>query len=200
MEKNNQKDINLDTEGLQIQKLEAHNALLRYGMFSVVMFFAGLTSAYIVHKGFFGDKWDEIMLPPMFYYSTVIILISSVFGFLAIRYCKNDNFQMLSRCLMLIIFFGLLFSVFQYFGFESLWENDKRLTGDNLSSSYIHILVFAHFLHLLGGLVSLLVVFFKSLNKQYSSVNLNGLRLSIRFWHFLALLWLYLFFFLEVIN
>ena len=60
-------------------------------MFSVVMLFAGLTSAYIVSKGSLGSKWDTISLPSMFYASTCAIIISSIFGYLSVYYCKKDN-------------------------------------------------------------------------------------------------------------
>ena len=75
----------------KIQK--ARNTLLMIAMFSVVMLFAGLTSAYIVSKGALGSKWDYIDLPNMFYVSTMMILISGVFAYKALNYCKSNNFN-----------------------------------------------------------------------------------------------------------
>ena len=46
---------------------KAHNNLLLIAMFSIIMLFAGLTSAYIVSKGSLGLKWDYISMPTMFY-------------------------------------------------------------------------------------------------------------------------------------
>ena len=78
-----------DNTKLRIQN--AHQTLLMISMFSVVMLFAGLTSAYIVSKGSLGPKWDIIVLPNMFYLSTCAIIISSVFGYFSIQYCKKDD-------------------------------------------------------------------------------------------------------------
>ena len=50
----------------KFRKQSAQNTLLMIGMFSVIMLFAGLTSAYIVSKGGLGGKWDYIVLPNMF--------------------------------------------------------------------------------------------------------------------------------------
>ena len=58
---------------------KAHNNLLLIAMYSIIMLFAGLTSAYIVSKGALGSNWDIITLPTMFYISTAVIIISSFF-------------------------------------------------------------------------------------------------------------------------
>ena len=56
--------------------------MLMFGIFSIVMLFAGLTSAYIVSKGALSSeqKWDFISLPNVFTYSTIVILLSSLFA------------------------------------------------------------------------------------------------------------------------
>ena len=97
----------------KFKRQSAQNTLLMIGMFSIIMLFAGLTSAYIVSKGALGVKWDYIVLPNMFYYSTVMILASSLFGHFSVKFCKSDNSNMLKRFLSLTILCGLLFFVFQ---------------------------------------------------------------------------------------
>ena len=154
------------SSSLKIQK--AHRTLLMIAMFSIVMLFAGLTSAYIVSKGALGDKWDMIILPTMFYWSTGMIIISSIFA--------------------------------QILGWYNLVNSGKFLAGNNVASSYLYVITFTHLGHLIGGLVALLIAFIKSINKKYNSSNLNGLRLIIRFWHFLGILWIYLFLFLLFLN
>ena len=51
------------------------------GIGSIVMFFAGLTSAYVVRKP--QGNWIEFVLPNWFLYSTIIIVISSIFLIIA---------------------------------------------------------------------------------------------------------------------
>ena len=179
---------------------KAHQTLLMIGMFSIVMLFAGLTSAYIVSKGSFGDEWDDIVLPNMFYISTGMICISSFFGYASVRYSHTDNFKMITRSLLLTILFGLFFFLFQILGWKELVNQGKFLSGNNLASSYLYVLTLTHLAHLIGGITSLCVVLFYSIKKYYHSDNSNGLTLAIRFWHFLAILWLYLLLFLVFVN
>ena len=178
----------------------AHQSLLLISMFSVVMLFAGLTSAYIVSKGSLGSKWDIIILPNMFYFSTCAIIISSVFGYFSIQYCKKDNLGKIKTSLFWTIFFGVFFAFFQFFGWKELVDAGKFLSGNNVASSYIYIFTIAHLVHLLGGMLALIIAFFRSQQKRYHSKDFNGLKLTIRFWHFLGVLWLYLFAFLILIN
>ena len=187
-----------DNSKLRIQN--AHQSLLLISMFSVVMLFAGLTSAYIVSKGSLGPKWDIITLPNMFYLSTCAIIISSVFGYLSIQYCKKDNLDKIKTSLFCTILFGVFFTFFQFFGWKELVGAGKFLSGNNVASSYIYIFTIAHLIHVLGGMAALIFSFFRSQQKRYNSKNFNGLKLTIRFWHFLGVLWIYLFVFLILIN
>tara|TARA_B100001250_G_scaffold408685_1_gene431539 strand:- start:1431 stop:1994 length:564 start_codon:yes stop_codon:yes gene_type:complete len=183
------------------QKIKkAHRTLLTIGMFSIIMLFAGLTSAYIVSKGSLGAQWDSIVLPNMFYISTLMICISSVFGYFAINYVRSDHFKMLTKSLLCTILFGVLFFVFQIFGWYALINDGKFLTGNNVASSYIYVLTLTHIVHFVGGLLPLIIVWIRSISNKYSSGNFHGLKLVVRFWHFLAILWVYLFLFLLFIN
>ena len=184
-----------------IQKIQkARDTLLMVAMFSIVMLFAGLTSAYIVSKGSLGSKWDSIVLPNMFYISTLMILISSFFGYNTLKYSRSNNFKMISQSLLLTIVFGLGFSLFQFLGWNSLVNSGRFLSGNNVASSYLYILTLTHLAHLVGGLIALVVALFSSLKEKYNSNNFHSLKLIIRFWHFLGFLWLYLFLFLTLIN
>ena len=63
----------------KLRKEQAYKSMLMFGLFSIVMLFAGLTSAYIVSKGYLGSNWQSVKLPDTFLYSTILIVISSVF-------------------------------------------------------------------------------------------------------------------------
>jgi len=60
-------------------KDKASKQLLFIGIFSISMFFAGLTSAFIVRKA--EGNWTEFILPSWFLYSTIVIVISSLLLF-----------------------------------------------------------------------------------------------------------------------
>ena len=75
----------------EIKKEQSYKSMLMFGLFSIVMLFAGLTSAYIVSKGSMGSQWELVPLPKAFFYSTIIILISSVCLFLSNKYLQQKN-------------------------------------------------------------------------------------------------------------
>ena len=179
---------------------DAHQTLLMYGMFSIIMLFAGLTSAYIVSKKGLGSQWDDIILPNEFYISTLMICISSFFAHFALNYITSDNFKMLTKSLFLTILFGALFFLLQVLGWYALVKNGKFLSGNNVASSYLYVLTLTHIIHFIGGFIPLVVVYVRSIRRQYTSSNFNGVKLVVRFWHFLTILWLYLFLFLLFIN
>ncbi len=179
---------------------KAHNTLLMIAMFSVIMLFAGLTSAYIVSKGALGMNWDAISLPVPFYISTVIILLSSVCAQLVVQHVKANNFDMIKLYLLCTLLLGFSFFLSQFFGWKSLVNLGKFLSGNNVASSYLYVFTIAHMLHLIGGLIFVIISFFNSSYKYYNSDNLHGIKLIVKFWHFLGVLWIYLFLFLLFIN
>ncbi|MFB6305535.1 MAG: heme-copper oxidase subunit III, partial [Flavobacteriales bacterium] len=72
------------------QRLKKSKKMLTYiGIFSIIMFFAGLTSAYIVSQS--SGFWVSFDLPPSFWISTVIIIISSITFHLAYLFIKKDE-------------------------------------------------------------------------------------------------------------
>ena len=60
----------------QRKRIHPHKFTLWVGIASIVMMFAGLTSAYIVKRN--QANWVTFDLPVMFWYSTAIIIISSL--------------------------------------------------------------------------------------------------------------------------
>jgi cytochrome c oxidase subunit 3 len=70
----------------------------------------------------------------------------------------------------------------------------------NVSSSFVWVLTIIHFLHLILSLSGIIVVAFRANNGRYHSENTAGLKAIGVFWHFVGLLWLYLYVFLEFIN
>src|SRR5579872_1769290 len=72
-------------------KIPAQKILLWIGLVSIVMLFAGLTSAYIVTQA--DNLWVRSSLPKMFMVSTAFILISSFTMKWAVSSIKKDNYK-----------------------------------------------------------------------------------------------------------
>jgi len=174
--------------------------LLWIGIVSIVMFFSGWTSAVIVSKGGNGN-WLNIDLPFAFTLSSIIIVLSSItfhFGFISI---KKDNKNALKITSIVTLTLGLLFIVSQYYGWKELYSNGIVATGSSSTnaSSFIYLITVFHVLHLLAGILSLIVVAAKSFKEKYNSSNFLGVEVSLIYWHFLGILWIYLFLFLKYI-
>ena len=169
----------------------AKKQLLWIGMGSILMFFGGLTSAYIVRKP--EGNWLEFVLPEYFTFSTVIIALSSVVLFFVKGQLRKNNSAFPLALSVLLL--GLLFTFFQFKGWQQLIAQGVYLTGEgsNASGSFLYVLTLAHLVHLFGGLIALLYVTIQSKKKVFTIENSLAIDLTSLYWHFLALLWLFVF-------
>lgn len=169
--------------------------LLWIGIGSIIMFFAGLTSAYVVRKP--QGNWVEFILPDWFSYSTIIVVISSLI--LIIAKARIHIAKACSNLVLGTFFLGVMFAFFQFRGWQELTNQGVFLTGEgsNVSGSFLYVITLAHLVHLIGGLIAILVTAIKARQSRYSSNDYLGFDLTAIYWHFVGLLWIYLFFFLK---
>ena len=181
---------------LNPNKIRAKKMMLLFSLLSITMTFAGLTSAYIVSKGR-PDWLVDFELPELFYYSTFIIVLSSITIQIS-KYNLNKNKSKSNVLIWLFttLLFGILFCVFQFYAFKSLIDKGYYFAGaqSTITTSFIYVLTFLHAVHLIAGLVVLIVLLFNTLNNKYQ-LNKLGFHLGVTFWHFLDILWIYLFLF-----
>ena len=170
--------------------------LLYVSIGSIVMAFAGLTSAYVVTKGSgAGLTFD---LPAVFYYSTAIILISSLTINMALVAARKNNFQQITMWLVVTFALGLAFMFTQYSAWSELYQNKIYFAGrqSNAAGSFLYVITGLHLAHLAGGLLYLIGVIVRSSKQQFDAQNHLKLKLCAIYWHFLDILWIYLFVFL----
>jgi cytochrome c oxidase subunit 3 len=174
--------------------------ILYISMASILMFFAITTSALLVKKG---DvvSWEQFKLPSIFYISTVILIVSSALMHYSKNLYKEARFTASKTFMVLSIMVSLLFIYTQYLGFNTLNEIGMPLTG-NASGSFVYVIVGAHALHIIGGLVFSFIILAKSFIKkddfQTKTINakrLLSLELLTIYWHFIDFIWIYLFIF-----
>ncbi|PID70549.1 MAG: cytochrome oxidase subunit III [Flavobacteriales bacterium] len=184
---------------LQIRR-KASKQMLYIAIISMIMMFAGLTSAYIISSK--REDWVSFSLPNALYISTLLIVISSVMYSLAQASIKNNNKSKTTLFLFATLIFGVLFVIFQIVGFYQLKEAGLYFTGASsvVSSSLLVAISFAHILHVLAGLIVLSVIISKHLSGKYSDKNYLGVELGGIFWHFVDVLWLALFLFFLIIT
>lgn len=174
--------------------------LLWIGMVGMVMIFASLSSAYIVRmeKG----DWLNFELPQFFYISTAVIILSSVTMNWVLSAARKNDFKNIKLAAFLTLVLGITFVVCQFKAWGILVDQKVFFAGKsaNASGSFLYALTGLHLAHLAAGILALIVVCIKALRGMYNSENLLGIRLCAIFWHFLDLLWIYLFLFLLFVR
>lgn len=178
--------------------------ILWLGMASMTMFFAALTSSVIIKKGDF-KAWENFKLPSVFIYSTIAILFVSVFMHLSLTFYRKAKFSNFRTFLTLGFFAALLFLFLQYQGWIALTNMGMPLTG-NISGQFIYLLSSMHGLHIAVGLfVSLIFLFFAFRSRKDPIYELRNIanperllhmELLVQFWHYIDIVWIYLYFFL----
>ncbi|MEO0066647.1 MAG: hypothetical protein RI983_1973 [Bacteroidota bacterium] len=182
------------------KRIHPHKFTLWVAMGSIIMMFAGLTSAYIVKKN--QSSWLEFDLPVVFIYSTLVIIASSLTVHLAAKAFKAREMARYRTLITVTALLGVVFMALQVFGFMDLEARNIALTGakSNSAASFLLVITGLHMLHVLGGVIALLVMFIKayvSSVKNYSSLSIE---LVGTYWHFVDILWIYLFIFYNWIG
>lgn len=185
---------------VQRNKVHPHKFTLWVALASIIMMFAGLTSAYIVKRNQPG--WESFDLPLVFSYSTFVILLSSLTIQWAVRSFKERAMGRYRTLLTVTAALGMLFVILQIIGFFAFHNSDMRMVGLGSKPSFSFILAIGalHAIHVIGGVVALLFVFFRAYsakNRSYSNVPVEVVS---TYWHFVDALWIYLFVFFTWLN
>lgn len=183
-------------EEQEVRKGRTYKMLLLFGMISIFMIFAGLSSAYVVSKSR-PDWLKDFQLPSAFIYSTIVILISSLTFYSANKAMKANNRQLTTILLLTTLALGIAFVLLQFEGFSQVVANGYFFTGSesNVTTSFLYIAVIVHIAHLIGGIISLLIVIYNHFKQKYNPSQTLGIELSAMYWHFMDFIWIYLFLF-----
>jgi cytochrome c oxidase subunit 3 len=187
----------MTTEEHKARTARSYKLLLLFAMISMIMMFAGLTSAFVVSKSRV-DWLKDFQLPSAFFFSTVVIIGCSVTFHLAKKAIQKDNQKATTSFLFATLALGILFVILQFVGFSQIVASGYYFTGaeSSITTTFLYIVTVVHLLHLAGGLIALLIIIYKQLKQKYNSTQTLGIELGAMYWHFLDLLWVYLFLFL----
>lgn len=184
--------------GRSKKRMHPHKFTLWVAIGSIVMMFAGLTSAFIVKSN--QSTWVPVTVPKIFWVSTAAILLSSLTIQLALRSFKQRYMQQYRMLVGLTLILGIAFVLMQWLGFQQLW-NDQGITfRGGGAGQFLYVIFGLHALHVAGGVIALIVMFVKAFigrSKNYSSVPVE---VAATYWHFVDLLWLYLLVFFMLIG
>jgi cytochrome c oxidase subunit 3 len=187
----------MTTEEFKKRSDRSYKLLLLFAMISMTMMFAGLTSAYVVSKTR-TDWLKDFQLPSSFFISLGVIILCSVTFHLAKKTIQKDKRKETTILLLVTLALGVSFVFLQLEGFNQLFVKGLVPVGGSgaITVSFLYVVVLAHLLHLAGGIISLLIVIYNHFKQKYNSSQFLGIELGAMYWHFLDLLWIYLFLFL----
>ncbi|MBN7812266.1 cytochrome c oxidase subunit 3 [Algoriphagus sp. H41] len=162
-------------------------------MVTVVMVFAGLTSAYIVRQS--EGNWLEYELPNIFWATTGMVVLSSIALHWAYYSAKKDNLINLKVGMILTVLLGIGFLVGQWYSWVALVDEQVFFVG-NPSGSFLYVFTGLHGAHLISGVIFLIIVLISTFRLKVHSRAMDTMEMATTYWHFLGGLWIYLFMFL----
>ncbi|WP_175634053.1 cytochrome c oxidase subunit 3 [Pedobacter ghigonis] len=162
---------------------------------SSTIMFGGFTSYYLVFAASKG-KGHGLVLPDAFIYSSLVILASSVTLFLAARALKKLNFSSQRNLLWLTVILAVAFGIMQFNAWGSMVRTGATLVGNNAAISFIYVVSGLHLLHIIAGvgfIINALIGSYKNIPAAKSQYRME---IASIFWHFIDILWIYLYVFL----
>jgi cytochrome c oxidase subunit 3 len=162
---------------------------------AIVMMFTALSSAYIVRAASSND-WQPLAMPRILLFSTALIVTSSGTLEAARRKLKAQLSSAYNRWLLLTVLLGMGFLISQLLAWRQLSRQGIYLAS-NPHSSFFYLLTAAHGVHLLGGLLALIYLVIRT-SRQRKEELLEAKHHAAAdavtlYWHFMDVLWLYLF-------
>ncbi len=180
-------------------RIHPHKFNLYLAFASIMMMFGALTSAYIVKHA--AGNWLEYTMPVHFYYSTAVLLTSSICLHFSYKGFVNNKEGLYKGLLLIAFILGNLFMVLQYQGWISLFAVGVDLKA-NVSGSFLYLLTGLHVVHILGGVAAMIVAMIHAFSLPYIVTEKRKVRyqLVIQYWHFVDILWIYLLAFLMFVK
>jgi cytochrome c oxidase subunit 3 len=134
-----------------------------------------------------------------FTWSAITAVVSSITIFIAFRAAKQDELQLNKIFISATLVLGILFTVFQGLGWQTMVEQGLTFVNarpEDISASYVWVITFLHALHVLGGIVLLTVTLVQAFQLKVHKKRMTLMAVTHTYWHFVGLLWIYLFLFL----
>lgn len=186
-------------ENVQVEdrlNLKARKFLMWLFIIASFMMFAALTSGFIVYTEGNVERGIKVLLPNAFLYSSIIIVLSSVTAHLAFLSSKRLQLSKQRMYILLTIVLGICFFYSQYTAWQSLYNSGAYFVNYNASQSFIYVFSGAHLLHVLVGLFFLIYALIGVFRNLPPVRNVFRMEIASIFWHFLDILWIYLYVFL----
>ena len=161
------------------------------GSGGIIMVFAAFTSAMVVRAGL-GEDWKSFDLPAVLWFSTAVLLISSFTIEKAKRALRASAEGDLRKWLTATAVLGVVFLASQWAGWMDLVDRGLYMAA-NPSHSFFYVFTVAHGLHLFGGLIAIAYVTACVWRGRLWATREAVVEAAALYWHFMDVLWVYLF-------
>ena len=164
------------------------------GIFAITMSFVAFTSALFVREG--SGDWQHLTLPTMLYWNTIALIASSVTFQMSRRSIfvsgefRSDAGRAGAGWLVATLALGFVFVAGQLVAWSQLAGQGLYL-ATNPNSSFFYVLTAVHALHVCGGMLALLWLVRLRLGR-YTTIRRRAFESTAVYWHFMAVLWIYL--------
>ena len=195
----------------QFDDLEQQHEAVTLGMWAFlateIMFFGGLFTGYTVYRSAYPEAFaagSRILERPLGTINTAVLIASSLTMALAVRSAQLGKRQALVAFLLLTILLGSVFLGIKAVEYSHKFEH-HLVPGhwfhyDGPHAQQVHLFFFFYFvmtgmhaLHMVIGVGILAVLLFQSWRGRYSSLYFSPVENTGLYWHFVDLVWIFLF-------
>jgi cytochrome c oxidase subunit 3 len=165
---------------------------------SLVMLFGATVTGFIVIRNT-DLAWPEDLpaLPAVLWVSTLVLIVSSITMQAALNGIRRGDVGRLGLGLVATLSLGTVFLLLQAWSWWTWRASLLASTTDDEAQAFalsaFYVLTGVHGLHVIGGLVALTVVGILALRGVYTSTRHVGVASCTVYWHFLGVVWLFLF-------
>jgi len=169
--------------------------MLRFGWWayiaSEVMLFSSLIGVFLLAKRLYPEQ-IEILEVPLVTFNTFLLLMSSWAVVRSLGFAQQNNTVATARWLFISGVMGTVFVGIQIYEYNHLSHLGLTLTSSMFGSAF-YVLTGFHGVHVAVGVVWLFRNFIKALNGDFNNGNTIGLEVMGLYWHFVDVVWVFLF-------
>jgi len=189
------------------QQLEASTLGMWLFLVTEVMFFGGMLAAYMLYRIWYPVAWadgsNELNIV-MGGVNTAVLIFSSLTMAMAVRSAQTGRRNATMIFLVLTMLLGLTFLVIKFFEYKEKFELNHvpgpnfRFEGPEAPHVQIFFSVYfaltgVHALHMVIGFTLLSVILWMTYKNRFSPEWYTPIELAGLYWHFVDIVWIFLF-------
>ncbi len=159
-----------------------------------VLMFSVLFATYAVLRGSTngGISISQILNLPFVLSETLVLLSSSFVIGIAVLFARALDKTKTLLLLVLTAFLGAVFLIMELYEFTTLFSEGHTFQKSAFLSSFFTLLGF-HGLHIATGVIWILFIVFFAIKRGLNDSMIRKITLLSIFWHFLDIVWIFIF-------